>query len=148
MAASFESHNIALIIDAPDDDIEMIGFPNEYSQVLLNLITNAKEAILTNGQNGGHITVRLNRVDNFTQIVVSDNGGGIDEKILDRLFEPYFSTKESGSGIGLYMSKMIIENSMNGKISVRNIPHGAEFTISTPSNATLNTIIEKENQCE
>ncbi len=149
VAAGFESHNIALIIDAPDD-IEMIGFPNEYSQVLLNLITNAKEAILEHNGNSknGQITVRLHHVDNFTQTIVSDNGGGINENILARLFEPYFSTKEGGSGIGLYMSKMIIENSMDGKISVRNLPQGAEFTIFTPNNAILNTIIEKENQSE
>ena len=132
--ASFKTHNIEFIVDAPDD-IKAMGFPNEYSQVLLNLITNAKEAILTKGQNGngGYITVRLHSDHDFTHTIVTDSGGGIRDDVLDRLFEPYFSTKEGGSGIGLYMSKMIIENSMNGKISVRNVPQGAEFTISMPN---------------
>ncbi len=134
--ASFKTHNIEFIVDAPDD-INVIGFPNEYSQVLLNLITNAKEAILAPGQNSGYITVRLHSDDDFTHTIVTDNGGGIQEDVLQRLFEPYFSTKEGGSGIGLYMSKMIIENSMNGKISVRNVPQGAEFTISTPNKCNI-----------
>ena len=134
--ASFKTHNIEFIVDAPDD-INVIGFPNEYSQVLLNLITNAKEAILAHGQNSGYITVRLHSDDDFTHTIVTDNGGGIQEDVLQRLFEPYFSTKEGGSGIGLYMSKMIIENSMNGKISVRNVPQGAEFTISTPNKCNI-----------
>ena len=129
--ASFKAHCIDLVIDAAED-VEMIGFPNEYSQVLLNLMTNAKEAILAKNDNGGCITVTLRKLNDSAQVAVIDNGGGIDGKILPRLFEPYFSTKETGTGIGLYMSKMIIENSMNGQISVRNLPEGAEFVVTTP----------------
>lgn len=130
--ASFKAHCIELIIDTPDDDIEMTGFPNEYAQVLLNLITNAKEAILAKSNNGGSITVKLRKLDDSASVTVTDTGGGIDEAILPRLFDPYFSTKETGTGIGLYMSKMIIENSMGGQISVRNVSEGAEFVIVTP----------------
>lgn len=129
--ASFKAHCIELVVDAPDD-VYMRGFPNEYAQVLLNLMTNAKEAILVKGCNDGKITLTLRQNANVAQLNVIDNGGGIAEDILSRLFEPYFSTKETGTGIGLYMSKMIIENSMNGQISVKNVPNGAEFSIITP----------------
>lgn len=131
--ASFKAHCIELIVDAPDD-VYMRGFPNEYAQVLLNLMTNAKEAILVKGCNNGKITLTLRQVEKVAQLNVTDNGGGISEEILPRLFEPYFSTKETGTGIGLYMSKMIIENSMNGQISVKNVSNGAEFSIITPCN--------------
>ncbi len=63
---------------------------------------------------------------------VEDNGGGIPEDILPRLFDPYFTTKDQGSGIGLYMAKMIIERNMEGRISASNIENGARFTLSIP----------------
>jgi signal transduction histidine kinase len=129
--ASLKAHNIELIIDAPTD-MQTAGFANEYAQALLNLVTNAKEAILVQGDKGGRISIRLRKVDGLAQVTVTNNGGIIDEKILPRLFEPYFSTKETGTGIGLYMSKMIIENSMSGKISVQNLTDGVEFRIVTP----------------
>ena len=135
---SFKSHHIDIVIDAPDD-VEMKGFPNEYAQVLLNLMTNAKEAILAKGNNAGCITVKLRKLHDSAQVTVTDDGGGIDEAILARLFEPYFSTKETGTGIGLYMSKMIIENSMDGQITVQNVVGGAEFSIVTPTKINKNT---------
>ena len=131
--ASLKAHKIELKIDAPTD-IHITGFANEYAQALLNLLTNAKEAILAQSDEGGTIVVQLQEVDALAQVTVINNGGVIEEQILPRLFEPYFSTKEGGTGIGLYMSKMIIENSMNGQISVRNIPDGVEFKIVTPIN--------------
>jgi len=63
---------------------------------------------------------------------VRDNGGGIPEEILDRIFDPYFTTKADGSGIGLYMSKMIIELHMKGSITAKNIEGGVEFIVSVP----------------
>lgn len=95
-------------------------------------MTNAKEAILVRNINNGKITLTLQKKEKIAQLTVTDNGGGISEEVLPRLFDPYFSTKETGTGIGLYMSKMIIENSMNGQISVKNVPNGAEFSIITP----------------
>jgi signal transduction histidine kinase len=65
-------------------------------------------------------------------VTVADNAGGIAEEIMDRIFDPYFTTKfqDKGTGIGLFMAKAIIEKNMNGSLSVRNTEHGAEFTIS------------------
>jgi signal transduction histidine kinase len=65
-------------------------------------------------------------------VVITDNGGGIPASILPKIFEPYFSTKPMGSSIGLYMSKMIIENSMHGAIQARNVGAGAEFILTCP----------------
>ena len=110
-----------------------MGFPNEYSQVLLNLLSNAKEAILLHNQMlSGRVDIVITEQDGQGCVSVRDNGGGIPDEILDRIFEPYFSTKEKGSGIGLYMSKMIIEHNMNGSITAKNIEGGAEFTVCTP----------------
>jgi len=63
---------------------------------------------------------------------VGDNGGGIPEAIVDKIFDPYFSTKEGGSGIGLYMSRQIAEKSLGGRLEARNAEGGAEFTVLTP----------------
>ncbi len=116
----------------------MLGYENEMMQVFLNLINNAKDAILECREHGlmgpgvkGLITVEFNSMGERIVISVTDNGGGIPAGNLDRIFEPYFSTKEQGhgTGIGLYMSKMIIENNMGGRLTARNVDGGAEFRI-------------------
>ncbi len=132
----FTSQNITIRLDAPEE-VQLPGFPNEYSQVLLNLLTNARDAIKESGVAGGIITVRLFERDGSGCTAVSDNGGGIPADVMDKIFEPYFSTKQRGSGIGLYMSKMIIERSMNGTIEVHNIDGGAEFIIVTPREGNM-----------
>jgi len=133
--SSYKNSDIAIHLDAPKD-LELMGFPNEYSQVLLNLLSNAKEAVL--GRNHLHqqlsrrVEIRLTERNGYGCVTVADNGGGIPMHILDMIFDPYFSTKDRGSGIGLYMSKMIIERNMYGGITARNIEEGAEFTVCTP----------------
>jgi C4-dicarboxylate-specific signal transduction histidine kinase len=130
--SSFLHSNISIHIDAPHD-LNLLGFPNEYSQVLLNLLSNAKEAVLARNQPlSGRVDIFLMNQDGKGCVSVCDNGGGIPEDIIDRIFEPYFSTKEKGSGIGLYMSKMIIERNMNGSITAKNIGGGAEFSVCAP----------------
>ena len=129
--AGFRNTGITLEIQSQGDMI-LRGFPNEYSQVILNLLTNAQHAIQKSGTQGGLVTIALSTEGNAGCVHVRDNGGGIPSEILEKVFEPYFSTKEMGTGIGLYMSKQIIERSMGGRIEARNIDRGAEFTISTP----------------
>ena len=107
------------------------GYANEYAQVVLNLLINAKEALQKRGivEPSLWLEVRLND-KGASCVKVWDNAGGIDESIQESLFEPYASTKtSSGSGLGLYMSKMIIEQNMGGKLSVTNTKEGACFCI-------------------
>jgi len=129
--ASFRNNNIALALNAPCD-LRLQGFPNEYSQVLLNLLANAKEAIQARHIAAGRVEIQLQRAGDFARVTVTDNGGGIPADIADKIFEPYFSTKAMGTGIGLYMSKMIIEHNMNGRLFAHDTDGGAEFVIETP----------------
>jgi PAS domain S-box-containing protein len=129
--ASFHNHQIK--VDWQEgEDIAAYGFPSEYSQVLLNFLGNARDAILNQRQADGKVAIRLARTGDNVAVTVSDNGGGIPDDVLPKIFDPYFTTKEKGTGIGLYMSKMIIEGNMSGSIEVRNNANGAEFTVITP----------------
>jgi len=129
---SLKNRNITINLEAPQDVI-LNGFPNEYSQVLLNVIVNAKEAIEETVAHAGTIIIRLYIENNSLGVVsISDNGGGIPTDVIDNIFDPYFSTKKMGTGIGLYMSKMMIERSMNGILEARNITGGAEILVKTP----------------
>jgi signal transduction histidine kinase len=131
LRAAFAHQNISIALEI-DNDLMLTGFPNEYSQVLLNLLSNAKDAIKGCDGVEGKVFIRLYEHEGFGCVSVSDNGGGIDPEVIDKIFEPYFSTKNMGTGIGLYMSKMILEKSMNGTIEAYNIEGGAEFTVRTP----------------
>ncbi len=113
------------------DDIEVFGLVNEFKQVILNLVNNSKDAILQTNNSNGKIDINLYKEHGYAIISVKDNGGGMSETILDRVFEPYFTTKEQGKGIGmgLYISKMIIEDNMNGHLSVKNSEKGAVIKI-------------------
>ncbi len=105
------------------------GYPNEFKQVVLNVINNARDAIMESRDRGilksndpGRITLNTSfrEVDKVIVIYIRDNGPGIPDDIKDRIFEPYYTTKDEGkgTGIGLYMSKMIIENNMDGKFYI------------------------------
>lgn len=93
----------------------------------MNILGNAKDALLERNIPSGKITIHLNK----NVISIEDNAGGIDETIFERIFEPYFTTKEQGegTGIGLYMSKIIIEKNMSGKLEVHNTQIRAQFII-------------------
>ena len=101
-------------------------------QVILNLIKNAEDALLENSINNPKIIITIkDRI-----LTLSDNAGGIPKDIIDKIFEPYFSTKtkKDGTGLGLYMSKIIIQEHCAGKIYVENEENGAKFTIILENN--------------
>jgi PAS domain S-box-containing protein len=108
------------------------GYLNEYTQVLLAVLHNAKDVLLERAIKPAYITITVSETPQSAVLEISDNGGGITEENLHRLFEPYFTTKHKsmGTGLGLYIAKMIIEKSMNGKMSVKNSKEGAVFTIA------------------
>jgi len=103
-------------------------YSNELKQVLLNIIKNAQDALIDKTIESPQITIKA---DN-TKITISDNAGGIPEHIIDKIFDPYFSTKtkKDGTGLGLYMSKIIIEEHCRGRLNVLNDEKGAVFTIA------------------
>lgn len=127
--ASLNQNRIFVTIEAPED-VYVEGYPNEYAQVLLNVLTNAKDAIKDKG-NAGTIVIRIEDGNGVGVVRIRNNGGTIPENVLAKVFDPYFTTKESGSGIGLYMSCMIMEH-MNGHIEVQNLDDGVEVVISVP----------------
>jgi len=120
---------------APDFFAE--GIPAEFKQVIINIINNAIDSILERKNSSkeyvqGHVSLELElRRDNLN-IYIRDNGIGITQEAVTKIFEPYYSTKKEGSGIGLYMSKIILEEHMKGKISASPLPSGAIFTLNVP----------------
>ncbi|MBF0554463.1 MAG: PAS domain-containing protein [Nitrospirae bacterium] len=134
---NFIDHTISCI---GRDDLYMTSYKAEFMQVILNIASNAKSAIIGARRSGllneneGQITITIMSDGNRAKILIKDNGGGIPSRIKDRIFEPYFTTKneEKGMGIGLYMSKIIIERNMEGELYSENIDNGAIFTIELP----------------
>ncbi len=127
-------HNNIEIIYPTESKTTIYGNRNELSQVILNLIINARDALIESSKNSKSITVSVQKTDNSSIIEVTDNAGGIPEDIIERVFEPYFSTKgEKGTGIGLYMVRTIIQEKFVGTVSVRNGKEGAVFTIEIPN---------------
>lgn len=109
------------------EDIKIFGVKNELSQVILSLVSNSVDAL----KNRHNPKISINVVSSSAEVIIEilDNAGGIKVKNLKKIFEPYFSTKEEGTGIGLYLSKIIIEESFGGKLQVQNIKDGAKFSI-------------------
>lgn len=113
-------------------DREIVGFRHEYAQVVQNILTNAKEALMQSKQEEKKIMITVGTSeDNRSKLIIEDNGPGIPEEIFGNVFEPYFTTKfkSDGTGIGLYMSKMVIEKNMGGEILAENVETGARFTV-------------------
>lgn len=128
--ASLHHDNVTVQCEWVDEVLAM-GYTNEFSQVILNLLSNAKEALRA----GGEVSIRVWREGEWGKVAVRDNGAGIPPEVMPKIFDPYFTTKDKGSGIGLYMSKKIVEN-MGGEIAAANVPAGgAEFVISLPAAA-------------
>ncbi|AXX84778.1 sensor histidine kinase [Aliarcobacter skirrowii] len=124
-------------------DKKITTFYNELSHIFLNIISNSKDALVSSvNKNDRIIKIIVNSKKNFVFINIIDNGGGVPDDILPKIFEPYYTTKykSAGTGIGLYMSKQIIEKHLNGEISCKNIKlevnkkvfKGASFTITIP----------------
>jgi PAS domain S-box-containing protein len=128
--ANFREFRIAVDLTV-DEEIETMGFPREYAQAFLNILMNARDALLERGPVGPKVMVRAWREGEKSVVTVTDNAGGIDNDIIDNIFDLYFTTKdnEMGTGIGLFISKNIIEKNMGGSLTVRNTVEGAEFRI-------------------
>jgi signal transduction histidine kinase len=128
---SFKDRGIKIeVVEIMDTNIN--GYVHEYSQVLLNILFNCKDAFEEcDADRQRLITVTISRENDRSVVTIADNAGGIKEDIMGKIFDPYFTTKgpDKGTGIGLYMSKAIIEKNMGGILAMRNTANGAEFRI-------------------
>lgn len=113
------------------NQVQIDGYENEYSQVLLNILNNSKDAFEARDVESRLITIMIRREDCRSVVTVTDNAGGIPNDVIEKIFDPYFTTKgpQKGTGIGLYMARNIIEKHMHGSLSVRNGNGGSEFRI-------------------
>lgn len=115
------------------EDLLIFGYENEFKQVLLNLINNAKNKIIDKNTNIKYnLTINVNECENYNTIEIIDDGGNIHPSIIDKIFEPYFTTKKRGTGFGLYMAKVIVEDKMGGVIAAQNREKNVVFTIKLP----------------
>ncbi len=132
----FEKCGIKL--DILGESAEIINYKNEFQQVILNILNNAFDAAAIKNKKysfSPKINILIQKQkNNSINIELSNNCGEVSSKVMDRMFEPYFTTKfeNQGTGIGLYMAKTIIEKNMNGKISAKNIKDGISFIINLP----------------
>ncbi len=113
------------------EDPAIHGYPNEFGQVLLNILNNARDALTEREIAMPKVLITIGTEANRAVVTIADNAGGIPEEIIGRIFDPYFTTKgpQEGTGVGLFMSKAIIEKNMGGRLTVRNVEDGAEFKI-------------------
>ncbi|MGB6329751.1 MAG: HAMP domain-containing sensor histidine kinase [Halarcobacter sp.] len=116
------------------EDFEIFIYVNELIQVLINILKNSKDAMHESNISNKEINIKYYKENSFAIIEIEDNARGISQNIIEKVFDPYFSTKsnKNGTGLGLYMSKTIIEKHCNGKISVSNSKNGALFKITLP----------------
>ena len=126
----FTNYGIEITQEKFDESCTAFGYPNEFAQVVLNALNNTKEAIVAKGIEG-KVQIRAKKGKDAVTVSIRDNGGGIPEEILPKVFDPYFTTKTKGTGIGLYMSKMIMDN-MGGEIAIQNVECGAEVSLTLP----------------
>ena len=135
VSSTLKNYDIRLEIDI-DEKIVLKTYLNEYEQVLLNIINNAKDVLIEKKIENPYIKIRAQEEVNHIILTIEDNGGGVLVEPKGKIFEPYFTTKENsnGTGIGLYMSKIIIDKNMKGKLRVKNTKDGAKFAIIIPKN--------------
>jgi len=133
-AIQIKVYEIVVTLQNSAEDDGVYGVENEFKQVVLNILNNAKDIFIEKGRIESHVSIRLHSLKGSVVVTMSDNAGGIDPSLLpDKIFESYVSTKgDKGTGIGLSMSKMIIEKRFNGSIYASNDAEGAQFEITLP----------------
>ncbi len=128
---SYIDSGVELIDRTQDRGTQMCSYKNELMQVIMILLNNSRDAVIGNKIGKPQVVVDLIHRDEKIEIRVQDNGGGIEDDIMDRIFEPYFTTKfkSDGTGVGLYMSKMIIEDSIGGELILGNHEDGVSASL-------------------
>lgn len=132
-----EKYKIDLNVDLPSG-IYVDGFSTEIGHIVMNLLNNAGEEFINRKIKDRKVSIKLYRSKEFAILDVVDNAGGIDPNVLPKIFDPYFTTKTTGTGIGLYMAKNIVERHMSGRIKALNVNDGATFNIEFPISKSSN----------
>jgi signal transduction histidine kinase len=127
---SLKNHNIHVQFEYRGQQ-RVYGFQNEFIQVILNIFMNAKDAFVNHNIENRKLSIKINEDELFYMTEIIDTGGGIESSLLDKIFEPYFTTRQNGTGLGLYMTKVILEN-MHGNIKAENTGSGARFLLFIP----------------
>ncbi len=129
-SSSLKNHGIQVEFEYRGQQMAY-GYPNEYSQVVLNILTNARDAFVEKEINNRKMKIKIDETDEFITAEFIDNAGGIEPALIQKVFDPYFTTRPHGTGLGLYMTKMILEN-MNGNVTVENTGDGVIISLSVP----------------
>ena len=133
--SEYKKYNISFILDTPNEcTFKLRGFKRELLQVIINILNNAKDILIEKKIQNPKIVFSLYKDNNNIFLSIHDNAGGISETIIEKIFDPYFTTKHEsiGTGIGLFMSKKIIDKHFQGILKVINEDDGAKFIISLP----------------
>jgi len=134
ISSSLKANNIMLEIIIKKNP-SLVGYKNEYTQVLINIINNAKDILIQRNIKEPKIKIIISETRKDVHISIEDNAGGVNVEPIENIFKPFFTyEKIGGTGIGLFLSKLIIENNMNGRLWVENTNKGALFKIITPKN--------------
>lgn len=130
MKSQINKNNIEVLLDIEDNYIS--GVEMELSQVFINLLTNSIQAYVERDIQNRTIEIKSYKENDKVILSIADLAGGIDDNNIEKLFDPYFTTKENGTGIGLYMVKLVIVNSFKGELKVENTPKGLKFIMIFP----------------
>lgn len=133
LGPALDKNSISLNVEVKNSKT-ILTYPRELIHVYINILKNAKDVFLQKGIEHGEIKITIDSDKDYLISTICDNGGGVDESIKDKLFDLYFSTKadENGLGLGLYISRIILEKHLHGYIAVENNNEGACFTIKIP----------------
>ncbi len=144
LAPAFKSCNIEIKFERCREAHSIFGYPDEFAQALVNILSNAKDAIVDQSRGAqrpatscqtreiaGKVHITVDKKGSSITVAIRNNGGNIPEEILDKVFIPYFTTREGGTGLGLYLSKAIMDN-MGGAIALHNVGDGAEVLLALP----------------
>lgn len=128
MKSKISANKVELNLDLADS-LKTFGVEMELTQVILNIVSNSVDAIVQREIKDGKIDIKLYKNENKNVLIIEDNAKGVENNQLEKLLEPYYSTKENGTGVGLYMVKLIIKNSFNADLKVLNSENGLKFII-------------------
>jgi len=131
MAVQLANHNIDVSVDITDKELSMMGYEDLLEQVIINILVNARDAFDDIKKDNKYIKIKIDSKNGIPIIKIEDNAGGIPKEIQDKIFNPYFTTKEQGkgTGLGLYMSRDIMKKSFSGDLKLFNIDGGSCFKI-------------------